>query len=433
MHLFSLHWIKQNTHSILLVLIGCILLLSMYSILDLGALIFLDTFITPDSRTYMEASDLLFKEFSPHHTRPIGYAFLLGIPNLIMEMSTRDYLVWGIMLNIASWLAMLLIGFQTFSLYFKRWVAFSMTSVFFIFWSYYGFVFLVLTETLTATGLVLITYLFAKFHKTKSVRYFLSAVAVLTLLVLVRPGFYYLAILSLIYSVIRYQGKAFRHIFFSVSVLLLIIQCSWLKLTFGDFKPSYIDSITWYLYAGAKVESELTGKTMDEVVTERNVEMSSLSNRDREKLSKKDLKEKLTHHTGLVYQVLQQSRLENTYSGCYAFNAINLYHPNEAKQKLGEKLFNKTIDQNRNAAPFLFWLTLFTLIFVRRIHIVLLFCMGTTWYITITSSISFWQGDRFNMVLYPLIWFWLILLLSVGIPVLIQLKTRFWGRRINRF
>ena len=138
--------VKRHGLSMLLVLFGMGSLWLVDSLVGFSTVMFNSSFIPPDSTTYIEAADMLYNDFAPHHLRPLGYAFLLGLPNLFIEMDTHDYVIWSTVLNALAWLLMLLLCFKTLEHWFNRSVfPFILTCALFILFSYYGFIFLVLT------------------------------------------------------------------------------------------------------------------------------------------------------------------------------------------------------------------------------------------------------------------------------------------------
>lgn len=422
--------VKRHGLSMLLVLFGMGSLWLVDSLVGFSTVMFNSSFIPPDSTTYIEAADMLYNDFAPHHLRPLGYAFLLGLPNLFIEMDTHDYVIWSTVLNALAWLLMLLLCFKTLEHWFNRSVfPFILTCALFILFSYYGFIFLVLTEIFTALGLVAAVYLFSRSSKTQNSGYFLTGVSLLVFLVLIRPGLFYLAILAVLYAFIRYRGQALRNVWLSSALLLLVVQCTWMKMTYGNFKPSYIDSVTWYLYTGAQIEAEITGQNTADVAAARHKEMHFMLNKERARLSSEDLKSKVLEHPSLVYKWIMKNHGENVHGGSYPYNGVKLNHPSAQQRDRAEVLLQATLQQNRNSQKFIFWLTLISLLFIRKLTIPLLFCAGTVWYISGTSSISFWQGDRFHMIFYPLLWIWTILLIRTITPRIVELKTRFLSFR----
>jgi hypothetical protein len=255
----------------------------------------------------MSAAGMLYEEGKPHPTRPMGYAALLGIPSLIMgKLTTEQYINWGIFLNVLAWLLTIFYLHKSLELFLNsRWALGG--TVFFVLCM--GNLFhnsLVLTETWTCLFITFSCYFLFKSHVTGQDKYAASAVAMLCLSVMFRPGMYYLALLFLLglvaYFLFRKKLKYLLNASLLLALGLVLVQNFAIKTHYGNFTPSYVDKTTWFNYLGTKVHAVVNEQSYQEAMRQRQ-EAGDLDDwKSLSRTSTDDLKRTLMDHPWIFWR-----------------------------------------------------------------------------------------------------------------------------------
>ena len=101
------HYITNNKYQILLFVIGFLWILSFNYFLQ----VLHQGIIYPDANSYVSSSKDLYFFFRGHLTRPIGMAFITGIP-LVFGASVSKLFVYGFYINFICWIFLILLLFQ---------------------------------------------------------------------------------------------------------------------------------------------------------------------------------------------------------------------------------------------------------------------------------------------------------------------------------
>ena len=395
-----------------LLLIALISFVLFSFLLGFPYLVFNKLFIPPDSFSYIEASNMLFQNLEAHANRPLGFALLLGLPNLIFQSLTSDqYISFGLVLNFLSWGGSLFFFYKTISLTFGKKTSFWSTLLLILCVGSMAHVFLLLTESLVQFLLTLIAYLILKYHKHKKQVNLIAAASIMNGLVLIRPGFFYLSILFsiLLLVFLIYKNRLWQAgtIGFVVSLLFVGLQLLVIQRTYGNLTPSYIDKIAWYKYLGTE---SAAAKAQTDFSTERTLRKAILKDKswkETSAISVADMKDQLRHNLGNVWTEYLGNLKDNTKAGSYAIKVT--LSEKIKKENIGnvavvaDFLFRMSSKQNSFFIA-LFVLSLFLMInYLRLENLVLGTLIITVAYVILTSGVSFWQGDRFHFILYPLI------------------------------
>ena len=132
-------------------------------------------------------------------------------------------------------------------------------------------VFWMLTESLVIMGISLIGYYLLKYSRNKHNHDLIMASSILNLMVLVKPGFYYPAILGTLTLIVflMIRGRATRWAFLSIFLLSvgLIILSKYndvSKRMEKQSRPSSAQQL-WYHYLGAEAYANAHTMTLDSV------------------------------------------------------------------------------------------------------------------------------------------------------------------------
>jgi hypothetical protein len=190
-----------------------------------------------------------------------------------------------------------------------------------------------------------------------------------------------------------------------ISILLILIQLTGMKQTYGDFTLSYIDKITWYNYLGAKAEAlkskaDVTNTDVYKINQKRMARLSNLSWSKKAKVSKEDFNTQLFYNTKAVFEAYVENIIENINSQSLGIvRNINKAH----LQSKIKNLANLSMYQNRMYSALFFFTLMLMVLNYKKQHYIEFMIIIVIGYNLITSGISFWQGDRFSLVLYPTI------------------------------
>jgi len=379
-----------------------------FFLFDLGAYIFSTSLVPKDSLSYIESADRLYNELKPHPYRPLGFAFILGIPNLLFEtVSLKQYIIFGVLLNIVAWIGALIYLYKTLLLFFSSkacsWLSvFSMLSI-----GAVAQIFLVLTESVTALILSMVVYQLFKYHLDKRLQRLILSAAFINLLILIRPGFLYLGALGTVLTlgccIYKRHSPVKASVLFISSLALLVVQLSMMKSTYGKATISFIDKVTWYYYLGAEAEGKATNKDYMTVYDERHALLSDKSYLEMMTICSADMTHQISDNFNFVITEYSKNIIENSYGGAHVLKHLIEIKSTENRAFSIEKSFY-ILSRLQNVFYVVLFLFSIALFLKRRMKTLSLFItMTIIGYVILTSGISFWQGDRFHFILYPAI------------------------------
>jgi hypothetical protein len=302
-------------------------------IVYLGISLYLDVFSYTyelnkigDTVSYQAASKYLFSKGIAHPFRPIGIAFIFGLLK-----SFQPILI--IIFQFFLWTGTTLVIYNSLKLVTSAKKSFLLALTFLLFISNILFVSWQVTETITTFLLSLSTFYILKFNEKKISKYLLFSASIIVLLVIIKPGFYYIAIVYSIYSIwkaisSRTTIKQFAPLLFTLALLLL--NNSMVNHTYGKFKPSFIDDHTLYIYLGAYSQTEIRNTSTARIQRERRAKIKSLSYKGIHTLAQSDMKFQLEYHPFVVIKYWLLNIQQNAISGC---NLIDLLKKERMKNE----------------------------------------------------------------------------------------------------
>lgn len=375
-------------------------------VLSYSPCVFSADFIPNDTHSYIDAAEKLYREHSPHRFRTLGYAALLGLPELVVSAPNQNvFITFGILLNVIAWILTLVFVFKTLSLFLNRKTAFAGAIVIMFSIGLLAQTFLVLTESITTLLISIVTYFLMKNERSKDYSYIVFATGFINLMVLFRPGFIYLSILfSLIAISIILWKKLFRSkatLWLVLSLFLLSLQYVAMYRSYGKWTASFVDKIAWYYCLGAQSEAIARGEKFTDVHDERLALWQVDNPLEQARISSEDMKHQLKENTGIVLLRYTGNLIENSYGGSYGIRALNACKPDASSlyKNSVEILFSLTRLQNLLYIALL--ILSFFLMLKRRVSLSLWFLIVVIGYNFLTSGMAVWQGDRFHIVLYP--------------------------------
>ena len=224
----------------------------------------------------------------------------------------------------------------------------------------------------------------------------------MNVLTLIRPGFLYLSIIfSIALIVILIKNKDLfnkKIIIFNTSIILIVIQLVWMNSNYGSYTVSYIDKTTWYLYLGAEAKAEALNIDFREERKNRDDIFEDISWNEKKNISVSDFKYQLSNNIGNIIKEYSLNLLENSVAGNTEILILR-----DKTQSLAIQILH-IISRVQNLFYTITFLIsgMYLLINFRRFNPMILALATIPSYIILTSGISFWQGDRFNVVLVPI-------------------------------
>lgn len=391
----------QQKPIISLLTIGIIVLL--FNAFLFGLL--LQNHIFPDAENYYKSAQFLFQDFRGHAYRPILFAFITGLP-LAFGANQSIVFNWVILLNLLFWLSSNVLLFKIISNFVTLKRAFLLTLVFTFSISNLFYVFHYLTETLITFIFLVIIFCFQKFFQTKKYEYLVFSIAVLLFSVLIKPLTTYLAILGLLFFIPYYLKNFKNKLNFLIysSIFLIGIQLVGMKAQFGNFTISYIDKVTIHNYLLSKADCINNGIEYQEINNPRAEYLWKFTPIEQKKISEKDLKQQLKHNKINILKAYFHNLFTNTYSNSAAIyvlknkNNFKYFEPLKSIANKISKIYNVLF-----IFSFVIFGTWYLINIKKKWNLIILICSFLTLYTILVSGISSNQGDRFHIVVYPLI------------------------------
>ena len=353
-----------------------------------------------DSIAYKESSRILFQEGKIHPFRPLGISFITGLPYLLAL--SKYYVLINWVLNLLMWLGTIFVIYKTLTLKMGPQKSVFLSLVFVLSLGNIVLTGIVLSETSTTLLLAIFCHQLLKYSISKNYKYIINLAAVLILLTLIRPGFYYPAIAISIYGfwlIIKNKIPIRNRALMFIACFLLILNNSLMFKNYGTFKPSNIDSITLYTYLGAYSQTEVRNTSTARIQRERRDKINKMNYPEIGKLAKEDFVFQMSYHPFVVIRYYIRNILWNSSDGTTTI--ITSFNKSNSLTK--QFLFK--LSQSYNILFTLIAVILPFLVFGTKRKIDLFWILSTllVWYIICSSGISYRQGDRFHIVFYPIV------------------------------
>jgi hypothetical protein len=352
--------------------------------------------IYPDSLSYAAAADGLWQHARGHDTRPIGMAFIHGIPFLWgNQLYANAWLINGL-----SWLVCQLFLFRLMRRRLPNHWAFWLTLATNLFVGLVSSMPHLLSELPFMALMMAAWDQFDWYDQKKDQRYLSASLALILFSMLVRPGMQFFGFLFLICHLPLLWKNRAKRIFWPVyGVLLLIaVQFAGMKHQFGNARLSYVDVITYYNYVGSKAACLAEGHTYQQLKNPRADYFYTLSYTDRVVVAKADFYAQLKQHPQLLLKAFFLNVYENSTTGSIVASDSAL-----GKEHAWVNTFAQI--QNVVFSSMGFVLALFFTVkgMIRKQWNPTFWMALWVLYTLLSSGISSDQGDRMHLVCYLVI------------------------------
>ena len=392
--------LAKYKYPFLLVAIGLVWIVLLNYILQIKW----QTFVFPDSESYLLASENLYLFHKTDIIRPSLIAAINGFP-LLFGFSKISLFAWNTFVNLIAWLAIIQLVYRIISKFATQKIAFFSTLIYLFSVGSFIIVFQVLSETVFALMLLLSLYYFQKYFESKAIKYISIGISLLVLSVLIKPVSLGLVAILLLIFFFKLKKVVFNKwslvIYFSLFILIFHMYS--MKKNYGDFTISYIDSFTYYNYLGTRADCLKNDMEFKQCDNARYRYFNTLSLAEGKKEAFRDMKMQVTTNAVNLAKAYFTNIFYNTWRGSgyfYEFKNVK-----ETPYFETVKTLFRGISKLQNIIYTLFGVIV-SLYFLSRnrmeinfIKIVSLFVL----YIFLISGISSDQGDRFHIVFYPLV------------------------------
>lgn len=356
-----------------------------------------------DDGSYLLSARLLYFNFKLDETRPLLISTIQGIPYLL-NLTNSAVIKWGIFINFLSWFLTTILLFKIISRRFNRKTAFLFSIVFILCVGNLAHTFNFLSESIFIFMILLSIYFTSKYYETTKYYFLTFAISILLLNALIKPVSIGLALISIIFFIKNIEKIIFNKFsfFLIISFSLLFFQMYSLRKNYGDFTISYIGSITYYNYLGAKADCYKKGIEYLPGKNERTKKFTKCSSYDMIKMASNDFKNQLKNNTVNLFKAYLFCIYSNSSKGNYIVS--------ECKNINGTNYFNffrflfKAISKVQN----IFYtissvlISIYVLINFRKIEKLYVIVSIFICYIFLISGMSCFQCDRFHIAFFPL-------------------------------
>ena len=360
------------------------------------------TFIYPDSFSYFDAATDLFVKLRGHCYRPIGMAFISGLPYVFGAEGTAIF-GWSFYVNVACWLGSAVVIFTMLKQQIATNLAFLSALVFLLCVGPATICFHLLTENSYTFLMLLFLFFWDRYQNSKRYLFLSIGLSVLLFSMLVKPGSKFLAVLVLVYAIkIIYQHRKSKSTWIIYGAMALIaVQLGGMKAQFGNPTLSYIDGITYHNYLCTKAVCYQEGVPYHQINNERAAYLHQFSLPERKVIAASDFKQQLTHNTLNLFKAYCSNVWDNTISGSpYIQDCDNR---NQTTYFEGSKsfLFSVSKWQNRFFTSIGLIFALYTIVRYKHARKTAVMTSVVLLYTVVLSGVSCSQGDRFHLVIYP--------------------------------
>lgn len=358
----------------------------------------------PDSYSYILACKQLYLEFKLNDHRPLLFSLINGFP-LIFSNKIEYIFKWNLFLNIIFWFGTINIIFNSLKLFTSLKNAYYGTLFFSFSIGNLFIIFHLLTETLYTFFITLIVYYLLNFEFFKNKKHIQIALSLIILSCLIKPvSIGILLIFTFLYwKHFNLILNSKYLIFIFISIFLISIQLIGMKTTYGNYTLSYIDSATYYNYLGTKADCYKNNIEFIQGKNERVKKSKTLSLIEMKKLAKEDFEFQLiNNYKNLIKAYFSNLYINSSKGSASVHGCKNL--SNNSYFRFFNILF-KAISKIQNIIFTIIGIILstYSIIKFNKINKSILFSSFILLFIIGISAISTDQGDRFHLVLFPIV------------------------------
>lgn len=360
--------------------------------------------ILGDDVSYLDAARSLYLKGILNDIRPLLAAALFGLP-FLFGFSANVVLAWVFALNFTCWFLTVVLVFKIAASQFNRKTGFLLAIAFLFCIGNLAHAFRFLSESVFIFLLVLSVYFIQKYLLSGKSKYLTIALSVLLFNVLVKPVALGMFVVVLLFFFRKIKPVLLNR--FSVLLLggfgLIFFQMYSLKQTYGDFTISYIGSVTYYNYLGAKADAYKNNIEYMPGKTARTLAYNRLDSHSQKQLAGKDFTEQLQNN---------KINLAKAYLFCiYSNSSKGNYIVSETANKGNTFYFDffrllfKAVSKLQNIVFTVLGVVLSFYLLLKRKGGPQLFVVLSVLllYIFFISAISCYECDRFHIAFFPFV------------------------------
>lgn len=357
-----------------------------------------------DEGSYYSAAKNFYLHLKIDDGRPLFISIINGFP-FLFGCTGLQIFSWILGVNLLCWMGTTLLIFRMGSEKANRKTAFFISLIFLFCIGNLAITYKLLSESVFVFLLVLSIYWINRYTTTSKPKFLTLTIALLLLMALVKPLSIGLAVLLILFYIRKWNeiiGNTYAF-FILMSVSLLWVQMYSVKKSQGDFTISYIDSFTYYNYLGTRADCLKNKTEFVQGESERYAYFTSLTSTEQRKVANDDFKNQLVHNPVNLLKAyginmyINSSKGSSSVFGCVNDDNTSYFDFFHFSFKTLSKL------QNILFTAIGICLSFFYLLTRKRQAIFYLIISVTVLYIFFVSAISSDQGDRFHIVLFPLI------------------------------
>ncbi len=366
---------------------------------------------TPDCITYTEAAINFYNNFNTHSLRPLAIAAFNSVP-LWLGASTHNLPIYVWIMQFILWLGQIIIIYNAlYGVVSNKW-AVLITCSFIINVSNLVFTSVMLSEPLASFLLTSIAAFIISYFKNKQQKQYLVFTCIcLGVLAIVRPTFFYLAIIVclIIIGYFLINGKFLLALVSSFGLMLLAVQCYKMEKQYGNYTLSYIDKMAMVAYLNIRAKQYANDSHYQEERKKVNVVLDSVSLPQMSAFAIADLKNQISHNSFNIMRSLLFSLYENSTFGCSVLKDIAHRKGNKWWLTYSAKALY-ILSRLQNILYSISAILLLPLLYYYKRHTfaqpvksiyssLLIFPI----YVLLLSAVSFYQMDRFHIIVVPII------------------------------
>gem|GEM_PF-4868075 len=391
--------------------------------------------IANDARSFFNAAINFYSHFQADWARPLGYPAIIGLP-LVFNAGKHSILLWNMGVNLTAWILTSILIYKTVVLFARKSIAIVSAILFLFCIGNLEYAYFMLSETVYICLLVAIVYFIAHYLAKENVTSLGWAYFFYCYSLLVRPTLIVIApfvLVSMLYVGVKNWKLVPKKIissyilFFLLGSAIVLGQCCLMKRDVGVFNISVDGALTTYRYIGAYAKSMENKTSLRAEWSARSETISALARKKQWKkmdsLGNADLREQLRNNTWNYLNALRIDIVTNTFKGG-AFNLSNI-HQWACFDTVKNICFWLSYWQNV-VCTFIIILSGFFVFFIKKIMgsnagivFFISFALGAG--VIVTSGVSYWELNRFNIVGTPFVLINMALLIN-SLIILIRKK-----------
>lgn len=394
------NFIERFPYQIYLVVVGMVWIYVLNFFLQISH----QDYVYPDTESYIRASEDFYFSFKPNYIRPSLIAAINGFP-LLFGCAKTSLFLWNTIVNLALWFATVILLFTFLLRLTSKKLAFFITLIYIFSLGSLLIVFEFLSETVFSFFLLVSFFLFQKHSETRKTFYLSFGFGLLILSVLIKPVSLLLFLSVCVFLGIKQLSKVVRSsssLLVYGSIFIVLFHIYSMKLNYGNYTLSYIDSLTYYNYLGTKADCFKNGVKFSQSNNYRSRYFNKVSLSETKKVAFEDLKNQVNGNTFNFFKAYFSNLLINSSTASGYFYAYQ-NKTGSSKFETNKVLF-RGFSRLQNMIYSLFGIMISIYYFLRKKESKIIKIISfSIIYVMAISAISCDQGDRFHIVIYPLI------------------------------